>query len=40
VKTIRLRDKEHCRFVGTQPCVVCGRMPAEGIIFASPNPER
>src|SRR6478609_7190023 len=24
-KTIRLRDKEHCRFVATQPCVVCGR---------------
>jgi ERF superfamily len=25
-KTIRLRDKEHCKFVATQPCVVCGRM--------------
>jgi ERF superfamily len=28
-KTIRLRDKEHCKFVATQPCVVCGRMPTE-----------
>jgi hypothetical protein len=28
-KTIRLRDKEHCKFVTTQPCVVCGRMPSE-----------
>ena len=28
-KTIRLRDKEHCKFVATQPCVVCGRTPAE-----------
>ena len=28
-KTIRLRDKEHCKFVAVQPCVVCGRTPAE-----------
>jgi hypothetical protein len=28
-KTIRLRDKEHCKFVTTQPCVVCGRTPTE-----------
>jgi hypothetical protein len=28
-KTIRLRDKEHCRYVSTQPCVVCGRTPTE-----------
>jgi hypothetical protein len=28
-KTIRLRDKEHCKFVATQPCVVCGRTPCE-----------
>jgi hypothetical protein len=28
-KTIRLRDKEHCKFVTTQPCLVCGRNPAE-----------
>ena len=23
----RLRDKEHCKFVAMQPCVVCGRTP-------------
>jgi hypothetical protein len=28
-KTIRLRDKAHCKFVATQPCVVCGRTPSE-----------
>jgi ERF superfamily len=38
-KTIRLRDKEHCKFVATQPCVVCGRRPAEAhhIRFAQPR---
>jgi hypothetical protein len=38
-KTIRLRDTEHCRFVATQPCVVCGRTPAEAhhIRFAQPR---
>jgi hypothetical protein len=38
-KTIRLRDKEHCRFVATQPCVICGRTPAEAhhIRFAQPR---
>ena len=38
-KTIRLRDKEHCKFVTTQPCVVCGRMPSEAhhIRFAQPR---
>ncbi len=38
-KTIRLRDKEHCKFVATQPCVVCGRTPAEShhIRFAQPR---
>jgi hypothetical protein len=38
-KTIRLRDKEHCRFVTTQPCVVCGRAPTEAhhIRFAQPR---
>jgi hypothetical protein len=38
-KTIRLRDKEHCKFVTTQPCVVCGRMPTEAhhIRFAQPR---
>ena len=38
-RTIRLRDKEHCRFVATQPCVVCGGAPAEGhhVRFAQPR---
>ena len=38
-KTIRLRDKEHCKFVATQPCVVCGRTPSEAhhIRFAQPR---
>jgi len=38
-KSIRLRDKEHCKFVATQPCVVCGRTPSEAhhIRFAQPR---
>jgi hypothetical protein len=38
-KAIRLRDKEHCRYVATQPCVVCGRRPSEAhhIRFAQPR---
>jgi hypothetical protein len=38
-KAIRLRDKEHCKFVAKQPCVVCGRTPAEAhhIRFAQPR---
>ena len=38
-KTIRLRDKEHRKFVTTQPCVVCGRTPSEAhhIRFAQPR---
>ena len=38
-KTIRLRDKEHCKFVTTLPCVVCGRTPSEAhhIRFAQPR---
>jgi hypothetical protein len=38
-KTIRLRDKEHCKFAATQPCVVCGRTPTEAhhIRFAQPR---
>jgi hypothetical protein len=38
-KTIRLRDKEHCRFAAKQPCIVCGRTPAEAhhIRFAQPR---
>ena len=38
-KTIRLRDKEHCKFVAAQPCVLCGRTPSEAhhIRFAQPR---
>jgi hypothetical protein len=38
-KTIRLRDKEHCMFVASQPCIVCGRTPSEAhhIRFAQPR---
>jgi hypothetical protein len=38
-RPIRLRDKEHCRFVANQPCVVCGRSPADPhhIRFAQPR---
>ena len=38
-KTIRLRDKEHCKFVATQPCIACGRTPSEAhhIRFAQPR---
>jgi DNA recombination protein Rad52 len=25
----RIRDKDHLRFVATQPCLVCGRLPAQ-----------
>ena len=25
----RIRDKEHLRFVSTQPCLICGRKPAD-----------
>ena len=38
-KTIRLRDKEHCKFVATQPCVVCGRTPTKPITFVLLNPR-
>jgi hypothetical protein len=38
-KTIRQRDKEHCKFVASQPCIVCGRTPSEAhhIRFAQPR---
>src|SRR6202042_2798986 len=37
--TIRLRDKEHCKFVSRQPCVVCGRTPTNPhhLRFAQPR---
>ena len=38
-KTIRLRDKHYRKFVSTQPCVVCGRTPADAhhLRFAQPR---
>jgi ERF superfamily len=38
-KEIRLRDKQHCKYVATQPCVICGRTPAEAhhLRFAQPR---
>jgi hypothetical protein len=38
-KTIRLRDKEHRKFVALQPCLVCGRTPADPhhLRFAQPR---
>jgi hypothetical protein len=38
-KTIRLRDKDHRKFVSSQPCPVCGRSPADAhhLRFAQPR---
>ena len=38
-KGIRLRDKEHRKFVAAQPCVVCGRAPCDPhhLRFAQPR---
>jgi hypothetical protein len=38
-KTIRLRDRDHCKFVASPPCIVCGRTPSEAhhIRFAQPQ---
>jgi hypothetical protein len=38
-KTIRLRDKDHRKFVSMQPCLVCGRTPADPhhLRFAQPR---
>ena len=38
-KTVRLRDKSHRRYVATQPCLVCGRSPADPhhLRFAQPR---
>lgn len=35
----RIRSKEHLRFVGSQPCVICGRTPshAHHIRYAQPR---
>jgi hypothetical protein len=39
VKTVRPRDKEHCKYVVTQACLICGRTPSEAhhIRFAQPR---
>lgn len=38
-KTIRLRDKEHRKFVARQPCLICGRAPSDPhhLSFAQPR---
>jgi hypothetical protein len=38
-KTIRLRDSDHRKFVSSQPCLVCGRTPADAhhLRFAQPR---
>jgi hypothetical protein len=28
-KTLRLRDRDHLKFVSTQPCLACGRSPSD-----------
>jgi hypothetical protein len=38
-KAVRLRDKEHRKFVTRQPCLVCGRVPSDShhLTFAQPR---
>jgi hypothetical protein len=38
----RVRDKDHLRFVSTQPCLICGRSPADPhhLRFAKSRGER
>jgi hypothetical protein len=38
-KIIRLRDKDHRKFVSRQPCLVCGRTPSDAhhLRFAQPT---
>jgi ERF superfamily len=38
-KTVRLRNKEHRKFVTRQPCLVCGRAPSDPhhLTFAQPR---
>ena len=38
-KTVRHRNKEHLKFVRTQPCLVCGRQPSDPhhLRFAGPR---
>jgi uncharacterized Zn-finger protein len=36
-KTVRLRDKDHRRFVLRQACLVCGRVPSDPHHLTSHN---
>ena len=38
-KTVRLRDKDHRKFVLRQPCLVCGRVPSDShhLTFIQPR---
>jgi hypothetical protein len=38
-KTVRHRNKEHLKFLRTQPCLVCGRQPSDAhhLRFAQPQ---
>ena len=38
-KTVRMRDKNHRKFVTRQPCLVCGRLPSDShhLTFAQPR---
>jgi ERF superfamily len=38
-RTVRLRDKDHRKFVLRQPCLVCGRLPSDPhhLTFAQPR---
>jgi hypothetical protein len=38
-KAVRLRNKEHRKFVTRQPCLVCGRVPSDShhLTFAQPR---
>ena len=39
IKTVRHRNKEHLRFVGAQPCLICARQPSDAhhLRFAQPR---
>jgi hypothetical protein len=39
VKTVRIRDKEHLKFVASRPCAICGKLPSDAhhIRFAQPR---
>jgi hypothetical protein len=39
VKTVRIRDKEHLKFVANRPCAICGKLPSDAhhIRFAQPR---